>query len=72
MDKTGVVYILTHPSFPEYVKIGYTGNIDKRLQQRNRSKCIPPYLPCLCNRCKALRRKPSCGIGLRDRKNKKL
>lgn len=42
MDKTGVVYILTNPSFPEYVKIGYTGNIDKWLQQRNRSKCIPP------------------------------
>lgn len=23
MDKTGVIYILTNPSFPEYVKIGY-------------------------------------------------
>ena len=22
MDKTGVIYILTNPSFPEYVKIG--------------------------------------------------
>ena len=22
MDKTGVIYILTNPSFPEYVKLG--------------------------------------------------
>lgn len=37
----GVIYILTNPSFPEYVKIGYADNIDKRLQQLNRSECIP-------------------------------
>ncbi len=41
MDKTGVIYILTNSSFPEYVKIGYADNIDKRLQQLNRSECIP-------------------------------
>ena len=41
MDKTGVFYILTNPSFPEYVKIGYADDIDKRLQQLNRSECIP-------------------------------
>ena len=29
MDKTGVIYILTNPSFPEYVKIGYADDIDK-------------------------------------------
>lgn len=39
MDKTGVIYILTNPSFPEYVKIGYADDIDKRLQQLNRSEC---------------------------------
>ena len=38
MDKTGVIYILTNPSFPEYVKIGYADDIDKRLQQLNRSE----------------------------------
>ena len=37
----GVIYILTNPSFPEYVKIGYADNIEKRLQQLNRSECIP-------------------------------
>lgn len=37
----GVIYILTNPSFPEYVKIGYADNIDNRLQQLNRSECIP-------------------------------
>ena len=41
MDKTGVIYILTNPSFPEYVKIGYADDIDKRLQQLNRIECIP-------------------------------
>ena len=41
MDKTGVIYILTNPSFPEYVKIGYADDIDKRLQQLNRSERIP-------------------------------
>ena len=40
-EKAGVIYILTNPSFPEYVKIGYADDIDKRLQQLNRSECIP-------------------------------
>ena len=40
-NKPGVIYILTNPSFPEYVKIGYADDIDKRLQQLNRSECIP-------------------------------
>lgn len=40
-DKKGVIYILTDPSFPDYVKIGYADNIDKRLKQLNRSECIP-------------------------------
>ena len=37
----GVIYILTNPSFPEYVKIGYATDIEKRLQQLNRSETIP-------------------------------
>ena len=40
-DKKGVIYILTNRSFPDYVKIGYADNIDSRLQQLNRSECIP-------------------------------
>lgn len=40
-EKTGVIYILTNPSFPEYVKIGYADDINKRLSQLNRSECIP-------------------------------
>lgn len=39
--KTGVIYILTNPSFPEYVKLGYATDIHKRLAQLNRSECIP-------------------------------
>ncbi len=38
---TGVIYILTNPSFEDYVKIGYADDIEKRLQQLNRSECIP-------------------------------
>lgn len=41
MTKNGFIYILTNPSFPEYVKIGYAHDVEKRLQQLNRSECIP-------------------------------
>ena len=41
MENNGVIYILTNPSFPEYVKIGYADDIKKRLKQLNRSECIP-------------------------------
>ena len=37
----GVIYILTNPSFPEYVKIGFASDIEKRLRQLNRSETIP-------------------------------
>ena len=40
-DKKGVIYILTNPSFPEYVKIGYADDVEKRLTQLNRSECVP-------------------------------
>ena len=40
-DSKGVIYILTNPSFPEYVKIGYADDIENRLSQLNRSECIP-------------------------------
>lgn len=40
-DKKGVIYILTNPSFPRYVKIGYSDNVNKRLEELNRSECIP-------------------------------
>ena len=40
-QETGCIYILTNPSFPEYVKIGYASNLEKRLKQLNRSETIP-------------------------------
>lgn len=40
-SSAGVIYILTNPSFPEYVKIGYADDINKRLKELNRSECIP-------------------------------
>lgn len=41
MKKTGCIYILTNPSFPEYVKIGYATDLEERLKQLNRSETIP-------------------------------
>lgn len=41
MKEQGVIYILTNPSFPEYVKIGYADDVNKRLKDLNRSECIP-------------------------------
>lgn len=40
-DTCGYIYILTNPSFEEYVKIGYADDVQKRLKQLNRSECIP-------------------------------
>ena len=40
-EKAGVIYIETNPSFPEYVKIGYTDGVKTRLRQLNRSECVP-------------------------------
>ena len=34
----GVIYILTNPSFPDYIKIGYAKNLERRLQQLTRSE----------------------------------
>lgn len=40
-NNIGVIYILTNLSFPKYVKIGYSDNVNKRLEELNRSECIP-------------------------------
>ena len=40
-EKQGVIYIVTKPSFRDYVKIGYAEDVERRLQQLNRSECIP-------------------------------
>ncbi len=41
MTKPGVIYILTNPAFPEYIKIGYASNLESRLKALNRSETIP-------------------------------
>ena len=40
-EAVGYVYILTNPSFPDYVKIGYADNVEERVAQLNRSECTP-------------------------------
>ncbi len=37
----GCIYILTNPSFKDYVKIGYASDMVRRLHELNRSECIP-------------------------------
>ena len=37
----GVIYILTNPSFSEYIKIRYADDVERRLQELNRSECVP-------------------------------
>lgn len=37
----GYIYILTNPSFPDYVKIGYTDDVKSRVNQLNRTECTP-------------------------------
>lgn len=32
-EKCGVIYILTNPSFPEYIKIGYADNVEERVKK---------------------------------------
>lgn len=41
MNKEGYIYILTNPGFPDYIKIGYATDVEKRLRELNRSECIP-------------------------------
>lgn len=40
-EKVGYIYILTNPSFPHYVKIGYADNVKSRLAELNRTECTP-------------------------------
>lgn len=39
--KKGFIYIFTNPSFPEYVKIGYADDVNKRLRELNASSAVP-------------------------------
>ena len=41
MGQSGVIYILTNPSFKKHVKIGYADKVESRLKQLNNSECIP-------------------------------
>lgn len=36
----GYIYILTNPSFPQYVKIGYATDVKQRLDELRRSTAV--------------------------------
>lgn len=37
----GSIYILTNPSFTDYVKIGYSKNVEERINKLNNSEAVP-------------------------------
>ena len=37
----GYIYILTNPSFPDYVKIGYADDVPSRVKHLNQTECTP-------------------------------
>lgn len=41
MEHKGVIYILTNPSFPQFVKIGYADNVEERVDILNRNPGLP-------------------------------
>ena len=41
MKQNGVIYILTNPSFPQFVKIGYADDVEGRVVTLNRSPGLP-------------------------------
>ena len=41
LNESGYVYILKNPSFPEYVKIGYADDVEKRVKDLNRTSATP-------------------------------
>lgn len=45
-QKPGYIYILTNPSFPDYVKLGYADDVKSRLKQLNRSESTPFAFRC--------------------------
>lgn len=47
-DNKSVIYVLTNPSFPEYVKIGYADDLERRLHELNRSECLPFAFRAYC------------------------
>lgn len=46
MSEKGYIYILTNPSFPEYVKIGYADDVEQRLKRLNGSSSTPFAFRC--------------------------
>lgn len=40
-NKEGYIYILTNPSFPSWVKIGYADDVEERVRVLNSRECTP-------------------------------
>lgn len=41
MKEKGVIYILTNPSFPQLVKIGYAKDVNERVKTLNNNPGLP-------------------------------
>lgn len=40
-EEKGYIYILTNPSFPELIKIGYANDVNERIKQLNNNEGLP-------------------------------
>ena len=49
MTKKAVIYILTNPSFPGYVKIGYADDIDKMIKAIESQRMYSVRIPSICD-----------------------
>lgn len=48
-NKIEYVYVLTNPAMPEYVKVGRTNNIERRIKDLSKDTSVPlPYLAVTC------------------------
>lgn len=45
MNDNGLVYVLTNPSMPGYIKIGFTNNLKKRLKDLDTTGVARPFEP---------------------------
>lgn len=45
-EKIEFVYIFTNPAMPEYVKVGITNNIERRIRDLSHKTAVPEQFNC--------------------------
>ena len=50
-NKIEYVYVLTNPAMPEYVKVGRTNNIERRIKDLSKDTSVPLPFECYAYLC---------------------